>query len=146
MPRVLNFILCFNIWLFNINSMTGNLPKPSAFRTADMAWLICMWSKCNPVVIFVIFIYFFLCYCWNKRNIIKNSSHMAFLLQHLCHVLTILFLYQTMSLMKTALQNFLNFTTTTCIHHLPQVVYINLLKHISNLELSVVIRRLLLKK
>lgn len=146
MPRVLNFILCLNIWLFNISSMTGNLQKPSAFTAADMAWLICIWSKCNPVVIFVLFINFYLCYCWNHRNIIKNSSQMAFLLQHLYYVLIICFLYQTMSVMKTALQTFLNFTTATCIHHLPQVMYLNLLKHISNLELSVVIRRLLLNK
>jgi len=82
MPRALNFILCLNFWLFNISSMMGKLQKPSAFRAADMAWLICMWSKCNPVVIFV-FIYFYPCYYWNKRNIIKNSSQMAFLLQHL---------------------------------------------------------------
>jgi hypothetical protein len=30
--------------------------------------------------------------------------------------------------MKTALQTFLNFTTATCIHHLPQVMYSELVK------------------
>lgn len=89
MQRILNFIMCLNMWLFDVSSITGNLQNPSALRAADMAWLVCMWSKCNPVVIFVLFIYFYLCYCWNKRDIIESSSQMAFLLQHLCYVLTI---------------------------------------------------------